>query len=495
MEQAFARLLGILPAEVDLARGDRGSLRRAGRRLLRRRHQGTGGGERRGAEPAGPHHRRPRAGARPGRPALRHERHARRPARGRALGRGRRPAGPGRGRRHLLPDGLPAGAPRRRSRCRRCWSRCRPTPRCSTRSPTGSGRTSPSPTSGASASWSAWWRKAAPPPWTRLTPTCRPRWSRSCTPTPTSASSRPGRWTLAATALEGYEVYEEGEFGEWNLMLYLLDGVSDGVATIAAGGWGGDAYRIHWNGTDIAFAYLFEGDTPRDAGELADALVESLGGQHGRGARRSPTPRPAPRSSRTPTTPSSRRSGPRCWWSSPATRGWAGPWWGRCNSPPRGLSPPSPRAGSAWRCGFLPEWPQVESPTDRGEHGSQQDQEWAEDRPRGGDPAHHQFVPALVPGRPCGFGSVSANAFDTASWRGSGRSGHCRRGDHRPQGLRQHEDQGRLAQGRAPGVWPGRPRVLLHLPQAGHRDRLHVHRALDRLDRLGESWPSAPSCA
>lgn len=82
---------------------------------------------------------------------------------------------------------------------------------------------------------------------------------------------------LAATALEGYEVYEEGEFGEWNLMLYLLEGVSDGVATIAAGGWGGDAYRIHWNGTDIAFAYLFEGDTPRDAAELADALVESLG--------------------------------------------------------------------------------------------------------------------------------------------------------------------------------------------------------------------------
>jgi hypothetical protein len=81
---------------------------------------------------------------------------------------------------------------------------------------------------------------------------------------------------LASTTLEGYDVYEEGEFGEWNLMLYLLEGVSDGVATIAAGGWGGDAYRIHWNGTDIAFAYLFEGDTPRDATELADALVQSL---------------------------------------------------------------------------------------------------------------------------------------------------------------------------------------------------------------------------
>ena len=66
------------------------------------------------------------------------------------------------------------------------------------------------------------------------------------------------------------------EFGEWNLMLYLLDGVNDGDATIAAGGWGGDVYRVHWNGSEIAFAYLFEGDAPRDGGELATALVQSL---------------------------------------------------------------------------------------------------------------------------------------------------------------------------------------------------------------------------
>jgi hypothetical protein len=81
---------------------------------------------------------------------------------------------------------------------------------------------------------------------------------------------------LPATALEGYEVFEEGAFGEWNLMLYLLEGVDDGVATIASGGWGGDAYRLHWNGTEVAFAYLFEGDTPRDATELAAAVADSL---------------------------------------------------------------------------------------------------------------------------------------------------------------------------------------------------------------------------
>ena len=49
-----------------------------------------------------------------------------------------------------------------------------------------------------------------------------------------------------------------------------------GHAGAPPGGWGGDPYRIHWDGSRIAFAYLFEGDTPRDGEELAPALVESL---------------------------------------------------------------------------------------------------------------------------------------------------------------------------------------------------------------------------
>jgi len=59
-------------------------------------------------------------------------------------------------------------------------------------------------------------------------------------------------------------------------MLYFLEGVNDGDATIAAGGWGGDVYRIHWNGSEVAVAYLFEGDAPRDGGELATSVVQSL---------------------------------------------------------------------------------------------------------------------------------------------------------------------------------------------------------------------------
>jgi len=89
---------------------------------------------------------------------------------------------------------------------------------------------------------------------------------------------------LPATALEGYTVHEEGQYGEWGLMLYLLEGVGDGVATIAAAGWGGDAYRLHWNGSEVTFAYLFEGDTPRDAEELAAAVADSLRGNMAVGA-------------------------------------------------------------------------------------------------------------------------------------------------------------------------------------------------------------------
>ncbi len=45
---------------------------------------------------------------------------------------------------------------------------------------------------------------------------------------------------------------------------------------MASAGWGGDAYRLLWNGSDVAFAYLYEGDTPRDAEEMSGSLVDSI---------------------------------------------------------------------------------------------------------------------------------------------------------------------------------------------------------------------------
>jgi hypothetical protein len=77
--------------------------------------------------------------------------------------------------------------------------------------------------------------------------------------------------------VRGYTTFEDGVFGEWNLSLYLLSGVQEGEALIAAAGWGGDHYRLYTNGTDVVFLYVFVGDTPRDADELAASLASSAG--------------------------------------------------------------------------------------------------------------------------------------------------------------------------------------------------------------------------
>lgn len=107
----------------------------------------------------------------------------------------------------------------------------------------------------------------------------------SLVPTTTEQIIHPGAYfnrqpalpiDLPAVALDGYEIYEEGEWGEWNLQLYLLDGVPPGEAVVAATGWGGDRYRVYWNGTDVAFVYLYQGDTTDDTNELAVSLAASL---------------------------------------------------------------------------------------------------------------------------------------------------------------------------------------------------------------------------
>jgi hypothetical protein len=82
--------------------------------------------------------------------------------------------------------------------------------------------------------------------------------------------------TLPPGELTGYEIAEGGSFGEWNLQLYLFDGVDPGEALVAANGWGGDDYRIYFDGDSIAFAYLYQGDTPRDAEEVSDAIAGSV---------------------------------------------------------------------------------------------------------------------------------------------------------------------------------------------------------------------------
>ena len=82
--------------------------------------------------------------------------------------------------------------------------------------------------------------------------------------------------TLSEASLEGYELVEDGPLGEWNLQLLLLDGVDPGEAIVAATGWGGDDYAVYSSETEMAFAYLYQADTPRDAEEMATSLASSV---------------------------------------------------------------------------------------------------------------------------------------------------------------------------------------------------------------------------
>jgi hypothetical protein len=81
---------------------------------------------------------------------------------------------------------------------------------------------------------------------------------------------------LGDVAPPGWETAASGTLGEWNISNYLLRGVDRGTATIAAAGWGGDAYAVLTADTGTAFVMRFVGDTPRDTAELSNALVESL---------------------------------------------------------------------------------------------------------------------------------------------------------------------------------------------------------------------------
>ncbi|MEX2323029.1 MAG: hypothetical protein WEA29_04580 [Acidimicrobiia bacterium] len=104
-------------------------------------------------------------------------------------------------------------------------------------------------------------------------------------PSTTEQILQPGKYLISEPALPvalapldlaGYEVFDEGPLGAWGLQNLLLEGVSDADRIIAAGGWGGDHLRIHWDGSRVAAAYALEADTPSDAAEIAAALVDAM---------------------------------------------------------------------------------------------------------------------------------------------------------------------------------------------------------------------------
>ena len=70
----------------------------------------------------------------------------------------------------------------------------------------------------------------------------------------------------------GFSEIGAGMFGERQFRALLSDGILSSQALQAATGWGGDAYRLLSDGSDLVLVLLYEGDEQRDARELAETL-------------------------------------------------------------------------------------------------------------------------------------------------------------------------------------------------------------------------------
>ncbi len=85
--------------------------------------------------------------------------------------------------------------------------------------------------------------------------------------------------TLPDTSLPGYEVDEEAVWGEVSFRVMFDQGLPATTAERAASGWGSDWYRVLWDGEDVVYVLVYEGDTAQDAVEMYDALVAYVGSQ------------------------------------------------------------------------------------------------------------------------------------------------------------------------------------------------------------------------
>ena len=91
----------------------------------------------------------------------------------------------------------------------------------------------------------------------------------------------PARYTAGETAIQvdlpvlsvaGYSEVGAGVFGERQFRALLSDGILSAQALQAATGWGGDSYRMLWDGSDLVLVLLYQGDEVRDAREIAETI-------------------------------------------------------------------------------------------------------------------------------------------------------------------------------------------------------------------------------
>ncbi len=80
---------------------------------------------------------------------------------------------------------------------------------------------------------------------------------------------------LPTNELTGYEINEDSTWGEIGFRL-MFDQVLGG-ADAASEGWGGDSYRVYFDGSNVVLLMVFQGDTASDAAELGQALNDYVG--------------------------------------------------------------------------------------------------------------------------------------------------------------------------------------------------------------------------
>ena len=73
-------------------------------------------------------------------------------------------------------------------------------------------------------------------------------------------------------ALEGYELAYGSTWGELGFRLMFDQVLGGEVSETASHGWGGDAYQLHFDGTEVVLVLEYVGDSTSDAAEMGDAL-------------------------------------------------------------------------------------------------------------------------------------------------------------------------------------------------------------------------------
>lgn len=73
-------------------------------------------------------------------------------------------------------------------------------------------------------------------------------------------------------ALEGYELSYESTWGELGFALIFDQVIGADASDTAASGWGGDHYKLYFDGSEVVLVLTYRGDAASDADEMAAAL-------------------------------------------------------------------------------------------------------------------------------------------------------------------------------------------------------------------------------